>query len=132
MMPRTIPVALGLATTLALSLGACFDLTVPDHGGPVAMVAVEAIDRANPGDSLTLALRVIDPIGRGVPDIAITWSVLTGGGEITPGAPATDSSGLAMATWVLGMDEGSQSARAAAPGLNNVDFVVETGPPVPD
>jgi hypothetical protein len=126
------PVALAIAASLALSLGACRDLAGPDRIGGAVMVAVESVTRANPGDSLTIAVRVVDQFGRGVSGIAVDWAVLTGGGEITPVAPTTDSSGLAQAIWALGMAEGTQSARATAAGLTGVDFVVDTSPLIPD
>jgi hypothetical protein len=126
----TLLVTIGLAGALVFS--ACRDLTTPRHGAPSALVPVESVAQANPGQSVAVAVVVIDGVGRGVPDVPVTWAVIEGSGTITPVASTSDQAGIAAAEWSLGMEEGSQRARATSSGLGAVDFVVDTSPVTPD
>jgi hypothetical protein len=126
----TLLVSIGLAGALGIS--ACRDLTTPRHGAPSAMLPVESVARANPGESVTVAVLVIDGLSRGVPDVPVTWAVIEGDGTITPVASMSDQVGIATSAWSLGLEEGSQRARATSSGLGSVDFVVDTSPVTPD
>jgi hypothetical protein len=127
---NTLLVIIGLAGALVFS--ACRDLTNLRHDAPSALIPVESIARANPGDTVTVAVRVVDGLGRSVADVPVTWAVIAGGGTITPVASTTDHAGVAAAEWALGMEEGSQRARATSSGLGGIDFVVDTSPLTPD
>ena len=62
------------------------------------------------------SVKVTDDQGRGVPGIAVTFSITSGGGSITGGNAVTNSSGIAtVGSWILGV--GSNSLSAASPGL---------------
>lgn len=51
----------------------------------------------------SLAARVTDQYGNGVPGVAVVWRVSAGGGGISPVQSATDARGVAHAQWVLGV-----------------------------
>jgi hypothetical protein len=63
-----------------------------------------------------LTVRVVDVSGRAVPNIPVTFTVISGGGLVNPTiSVTTDSSGLASATATLGNSLGSQVFRATMP-----------------
>ena len=55
--------------------------------------------------------------GSPVVGATVTWSVLTGGGNVTPGG-VTGADGNATATWTLGTTAGAQTARATVAGAS--------------
>jgi hypothetical protein len=126
----TLLIAMGLAG--ALVFGACRDLTNPRQGAPAALIPVESVARANPGDMVTVAVRVVDGLGNAVADVPVTWAVITAGGTINPVSSTTDHTGVSAAEWTLGMEEGTQRARATSSGLGGIDFIVDTSPLTPD
>lgn len=69
-----------------------------------------------------LVVRVIDEYGNGVPGVEVQWSVVAGGGEVTPPVSVTATDGTASATWALGPGEGIHEARATVAGLPPVSF----------
>lgn len=86
-----------------------------------------------------IRLRVVDAQGRGVPGVAVAFSVTQGGGQVDLGGPpasavtdTTDGTGEAGATWTLGTTAGAQVVTAAAAGLNAITFsaTAQAGPPV--
>jgi len=60
---------------------------------------------------------VIDADGNAAPRVDVVWSVLTGGGQISPVTATTNSSGVAAAQFTLGPSEGDQQAQADVSGL---------------
>ena len=85
--------------------------------------AMEALDT-------TVAISVFDEHGNPVPDQAVTWQVLTGGGSITPSSDSTDASGHVTANWILGTPIGDQSAQADAVDLGTTTFTATAMPNV--
>lgn len=69
-----------------------------------------------------LVARVLDRIGRGVPDVEVTFSS-EDGGSLEPSSAITDSDGRAQAIWTLGSRAGPQVARAFASGPAGVSLV---------
>jgi hypothetical protein len=65
----------------------------------------------------SLSVRVTDASGHAVPDVAVNWSVLTGGGTISPASSTTNGSGVASAQFILGPPPGDQLAQAEVSGL---------------
>jgi hypothetical protein len=110
--------AVGL--TLLLALAACDD-------GPVQPAIVpEIIEEFNgngqtaaPGNPLpdSLKVRVSDAAGNAASGVAVTWSVVSGGGAISPASPSTNTDGIAAARFTLGPGEGEQQAQAVVDGL---------------
>lgn len=65
--------------------------------------------------SVSPAVVIVDANGRGVPGIAVTFSVASGGGSVQSPTAQTDESGTASAgTWTLGTIAGQQTLTAAA------------------
>ena len=65
----------------------------------------------------SLSVRVTDAFGHGVPAVSVSWSVVTGGGTISPVSSTTNGSGVASAEFTLGPLEGEQQAQALVGGL---------------
>lgn len=63
------------------------------------------------------SVRVLDSVNAPVANVTIAWTVTGGGGSITPSS-VTNGSGIATATRVLGTTAGTQTASAAASGVN--------------
>lgn len=107
-----------------ISSSATFTAT-PEADAPTALrpVAGESQTRAV-GVVLrdSLGVRATDQYGNGVPDLAVDWSVLTGGGSISPASGVTGGTGVARAAWTVGSAPGPNSAQASAAGLQTVSF----------
>jgi glucose/arabinose dehydrogenase len=72
---------------------------------------------------VALAARVRDAQGQPAAGVAVTFTVVSGGGTVT-GSPATsDASGIArVGAWRLGPTAGTQTVTATAPGYGAVTF----------
>jgi hypothetical protein len=66
----------------------------------------------------SLMVQVRDTNGVGVPAITVTWTVLSGGGSVSPTSGVTDASGRASVEWTVGTIAGANSTRASAAGFN--------------
>jgi hypothetical protein len=102
-------------------------------GPPTGLVAV------NPGPftgtvgedlSAALQVRVRDADDRGVPGVAVGFTVTAGGGTVSVGAvggtsttDTTDQDGIAEVSWALGTVAGEQGASASVTGLATVTFL---------
>jgi hypothetical protein len=89
---------------------------------------------ATPGSLLALPLSVLvtDVNGAAVPDVAVGWSVVDGGGSVDPAVSNTNSNGVASAQFTLGPNVGDQHAQATATGLVGSPLIFTahvTGPP---
>lgn len=76
------------------------------------------------GVALTTALKaqIKDAFGNVVPGVTVTFSVVSGGGSVSPASATTNSSGEAQTTATPGGALGTQTFRAASTGLTSVDF----------
>jgi hypothetical protein len=83
----------------------------------------------------SLRVRVTDAGGNEAPGVTVTWSVVAGGGTISPTSSITSSSGTASALLTLGMAEGEQRAQAEVSGLSGSPVVfaatATSAPPPP-
>ncbi|MEA2722757.1 MAG: hypothetical protein QOH59_528 [Gemmatimonadales bacterium] len=68
-----------------------------------------------------LTVLATDVAGNPVPDVTVSWSVVSGGGSVTPSS-TTNVSGIATAVFTLGATLGEQSVQAEAAGLSPVVF----------
>jgi uncharacterized protein (TIGR03437 family) len=109
--PYTFVVPSNTAYDIIPLLGTSFD-------GPVGL----EIPAAYGG---VLALRVIDRYGLSVPNAAVRWATVLGGGEVLTGSAytdtTTDANGLAGATVILGPSAGVQQFSATVSGMT-MDF----------
>ena len=70
-----------------------------------------------------VAVRALDSLGKGVPGLPITFSVVKGGGSVTGGARITDRDGYATAgEWTIGPSVGDNILFATAESLPTVAF----------
>jgi hypothetical protein len=71
------------------------------------------------------AVRVVDDNGMGIPGEAVTFSVLSGGGNAPVAAAVTDASGVArVQSWTLGPDVGTNTMEATYGAFASVLFTV--------
>lgn len=70
----------------------------------------------------SLAVRVADRYGNPAAGVEVAWSVVSGGGSLSPARSTTDAAGIARAAWTLGAVADSQAARAVAGTLPAVVF----------
>ena len=74
-------------------------------------------------------VRALDSLGRGVPGLPITFSVVTGAGSVTGGARFTNRDGFATAgEWTIGPAVGDNVLFATADGLPTVAFTATAVP----
>ena len=105
---------------LVLASAACGGGNDVEPPAPTSMEAFGGTEQTGVvGTALTdsLRVRVIDADGNAAPRVDVTWSVLTGGGQISPATAATNSAGVAAGQFTLGPSEGDQQAEAEVSGL---------------
>ena len=105
---------------LVLASVACSGSSDVDPPVPTNIEAFGGTDQSGAvGTALTdsLKVRVIDADGNGAPGVGVTWSVLTGGGQILPATATTNSAGVAASQFTLGPSEGDHQAQAEVSGL---------------
>src|SRR5690606_29568588 len=81
---------------------------------------------AQAGASVQLAVQVTDDRGDPMPGVAVSWTVVSGGGTISGGASGQD--GRAEAVWVLGVQAGEQRAQATVNGAGSALFTADAEP----
>ena len=69
-----------------------------------------------------LVVQVLDDADNPVSGAAVSWSIESGGGSISPASGPTDAQGRAAAAWTLGPATGTQRVRATAAGAGTVRF----------
>lgn len=114
---------------VALALGACGE---SEGSGPIEpnasdlRIAIESGDGQHGvvGTSLSQFLVVRVTVGEVAPaeGVAVEWSVLEGGGELSQKGPRTDRNGLAAAVLFLGDRPGEQVIRAGLESGAEVRF----------
>jgi hypothetical protein len=69
-----------------------------------------------------LVVQVLDDGGNPVGGVAVTWTVASGGGSVSPASATTGADGQASTAWTLGPSIGTQRVEASAPGAGSVPF----------
>lgn len=114
----------GLAS---LALGACGGGGGGHEGLPTA-TSITIVSGNNQtalaGSALPTALGVSvkDSSGRAVAAASVSWTVVAGGGSVTPSTSTTDSGGLATTSWTLGAAPGANRVTATVAGIAPVTF----------
>lgn len=114
--------------TLSLAIHAAANADVP----AVAAATSDPACTGAPGVPLadSLAVRIEDQYGNGVPAARVAWKVMAGGGRISPQTALTDEDGVARGEWTLGTGvDGAQQAQALAEGAAPATFYATTGAP---
>ena|SRR5687768_13673536 len=114
--PRRAIVA-GLLATLAACGGD--DLVLPEDSIPTTIVPLKGNEQVGTvglpvPDSITV--RVLDATNRPVQGQQVVFTVMAGGGSVTPGTAVTNADGVAQALWTLGVTAGTQRVEAKAMG----------------
>ena len=73
----------------------------------------------------SLATRIVDRFGNGVPGMEMHWSVFGDGGTVSPASNTTDSTGIARTRWTLGRHAGTDTVAVATVStpLNELRFL---------
>jgi hypothetical protein len=66
-----------------------------------------------------LSVRVADQFSNPVPDVTVSWAVISGGGSVAAPTSVTNASGIASIAWTLGPTTAAQVVRATAAGSGN-------------
>ncbi|MEJ2538387.1 MAG: Ig-like domain-containing protein [Gemmatimonadota bacterium] len=74
------------------------------------------------------SVRVVDGNGSGVPGVAVSWQVRSGGGRVSSATVTTDGSGISRVGWTLGGKLGTQEIAASAENAGSVFFQADAGP----
>jgi protocatechuate 3,4-dioxygenase beta subunit len=129
--PGKIVLLLGVALTGGVV--SCSDSTAPKQLVAAVGQPTGSQQTAPVGTDLPqfLRLRVLDAAGKPVPNVAVTWTVASGGGTIASLAPQTDTAGRVAARWTLGPVLGTQAVSAKAGQLAAITFeaTATAGPP---
>src|SRR5687767_10480230 len=130
--PQTVEVRAVNNETGAPIVYATFTATpLPD--APAAVVQVDGNGQTGPAGTRlpdSLEVRVVDDFGNVVPDAAVQWRVLTGGGAIAAGDDRTDDEGIARASWTLGGAlDANQTVRAESGTATPATFVASASLP---
>ncbi|HET9605169.1 MAG TPA: Ig-like domain-containing protein [Gemmatimonadales bacterium] len=108
----------GLVSLLVLACGGD-DLVLPSEGTAASISITRGNNQTGTvGGALadSLQVRVLDKAGRPVPNQPVAWTVVAGGGAVSPASSNTDASGYAGARWTLGSGAGTQQVRAKPTG----------------
>jgi adhesin/invasin len=127
--------------TVTASGGVSATITATVSAGPPAAVTAVAGNNQTAAAGATVAIapsvRVVDAFGNLVSSAAVTFTVLSGGGQVTNGLTVTNAQGIAaVGSWRLGPSSGTQTlaARVEANGVTNNPIVfsatAQAGPPV--
>ncbi len=65
-----------------------------------------------------IRVRVVDPEGRPVPGVAVSFQVSEGAGSVAAGSVTTDETGEANTDWTLGPGAGEQALQVSVPGAD--------------
>ena len=107
---RTLGLTFGTQTTTATATLSGGSTTVTFNvnatvGGATQMDIVNGnnqVDTVSQTLPTALAVRVADRFGNPVAGVLISWTVLDGGGSVSPASSTTDTVGIATTSWTLG------------------------------
>lgn len=110
-----------------LAVSACGgDTNVQQPVVPSTIEPVQGADQSGlVGSALPtpLSVKVSDGSGNPAPGVTVTWSVLSGGGTVSPTSSASDANGVSSTQYTLGPSEGEEQVQAAATGLSGSPVV---------
>jgi adhesin/invasin len=119
-----------IVVALAAGISGCGGgLTLPSDATPSDIKMVTGDAQAGIVGSvlpLPLVVKVTDKLGRAVASQNVTFTIESGGGQVSPASATTGADGRASATWTLGPDAGNQAVQAQAVGGGAPDNLVQT------
>jgi len=108
------------ATAAAVGVATAAFVATATSGVPVSLqklsgdAQADTVARVLPD---SLAVLVLDGDGNPIPEATVQWTVIKGGGTITPTSSISDSAGVARARRTLGTIAGEQTVSASIPGF---------------
>ncbi len=123
----------GSLLSLLIAWGCGGDSTNLGNHAPTALIRVSGnTQSAGVGEALpnALVVKVVDAQGAGVPNVSVSWSVTSGGGNLSASSTPSDQNGQALVMLTLGANPGANSVSASAAQLTPVTFTATAiGPP---
>lgn len=121
----------GTATVTVSGGGTSKDVPVTVAQTPVAAAKTGDDQLAAQGSVLTQPITVIlaDSAGFPVTGETVSFSIMTGGGSVSPANPVSDASGHAKTTWTMGSGSTIQTVSATVNGTNVAVFTGNSVPP---
>src|SRR5690242_6889865 len=115
---------LAIAAVLAVA-GGCAAATDPEASTstPASVVVVQGTNQAiQAGKELpnAIVIRVLTDDGKPVEKATVGFTVVAGGGSVTPGSVLTDANGEAKTKWVLGPTAPEQTLKAEVAGIDPI------------
>ncbi|MDP9200647.1 MAG: Ig-like domain-containing protein [Gemmatimonadota bacterium] len=111
---------------VALTLVAMSSCTLgTDVSGPAAVIRFSGDEQTAPvNTTLTtpLAVAVVNQVLEPLPNITVTWTIISGGGTLSAASTQTDESGIASVTYKTGDTAGPVVIEAEVRGLPTVVF----------
>jgi adhesin/invasin len=96
-------------------------------GAAATLVANSPTAQSAPAGGLVAnppSVRVVDTHGNPVANVQVTFSIGSGGGQLTGAAPNTNSNGIAtVGSWRLGTASGANTVIASVTGVPSITFV---------
>lgn len=114
-------------TSVSESFGATAVADAPDTLAIVSGDGQIGVEGAPLADSLVV--RVVDQFGNAVEGASVDFTVVSGGGSMSPTTVASDAAGQAASEWTLGATTGTQDAGAAVDGFNVAFTATATSAP---
>lgn len=119
------------AAISAASLSACLSLETPDGG--LALLAIvsgnEQTVQTNAAAASPFTVRAFGNDAQSLRDVAINWSIASGGGTLSSSQTVTDDSGHAAVSYTAGNTPGTVTVRATAEQLTVTFTVTVIAPP---
>ena len=100
-------------------------IAIPQLTRPSLAIVSAPDSVVSAGAAGPIAIRVTDPRGRPQRGVAVRFEV-TGPGSVTPEEVATDSAGVATATWRATPDTGAVRVTARAGGRSRPELTIRT------
>lgn len=123
---RAPHVALALLAALAsLALTGCGKAAAVESPSPGSLILVQGNNQqVQGGNELPnpIIIRVLGTDGSPVEKIPIGFSVVQGGGSVSPGSAPSDENGEVKVKWTVGPNEVAQMLRATVPGVEAVNI----------
>src|SRR5213078_3778338 len=119
---------------LACIAVACSDASKPGApvsvmpGAPSRLIPINLPVSAEVATEQKILARVTDASANPVPGVTVTWTVVNGGGAVTPSSTTSDANGLVTTTYTLGEAAGSDRLRALVGASTLQDFDIKAVP----
>ncbi|HEX4935239.1 MAG TPA: hypothetical protein VFV33_18780 [Gemmatimonadaceae bacterium] len=112
-----------LMAAAPLALAACGKQAVADPPTPGSLVLVQGNNQQAQGGAelpSPVIIRVLGTDGNPLAKIPIGFSIVQGGGSVSPGSAPSDENGEVKVKWTVGPNEVAQMLRASVPGVEAV------------